>query len=491
VLRAGLAAILVVALSATALATTVILEVDRVKDIFTQKGRQAVDIPEVTRAEAGGPRTILLLGSDERYADRVAGRKSRSDTILLVRVDPGANAISVLSVPRDLKARIPGHGSDKINAAYEDGGPRLTVRTIQQLMEGVTGQPFPINNVLVASFGSFKAAVNYVGGVYIDVDRRYFNDNSSGVDNYATIDIQPGYQKLIGQDALDYVRYRHTDNDIVRAARQQDFLRQARNSAGVRKLLSLGDREKLARAFSRYFQFDRSILDTQEIFSLLKLGLFLAERHPAVREVRFPFYEAANPALDTRLYFHKRALRKAVDQFMTPAPPTPPPAPAPAGRRARHKAKRPASGPVPGLSDARTAGEDQAVVVQPKLRFPFYFPSQRYQSSVYDGPARVYTLRDETGRRHQAYRLVLSTGVAGEYYGVEGMTWKSPPLLDNPDEVRSVGGHRYQIYRDGKAVRIVAWRTPRAVYWVSNTLTETLSRAQMLGIATSLTKLKG
>jgi LCP family protein required for cell wall assembly len=314
VLRAALAGLLVVAMSATAIATTGILEVDRIKNIVVQ-GRQVVTIPEVTQADAGGPRTLLLLGSDQRYADKQAGLKPRSDTILLVRINPHTDTISVLSIPRDLKADIPGYGSDKINAAFEDGGPRLTVRTIQKLFKGVTGKPFPINNVLVVNFGSFKAAVNYIGGVYVDVDRRYFNDNS-GLDHYATIDIQPGYQKLTGQDALDYVRFRHTDNDIVRAARQQDFLRQARNTAGFKKLLAVGDRDKLARVFARYFQFDQSFTKTKEIFSLLRLGLFLAQHAPTVSEVRFPYYDAPDPALDTRLYLHPDELRTSVGRFM-------------------------------------------------------------------------------------------------------------------------------------------------------------------------------
>jgi LCP family protein required for cell wall assembly len=494
--RAAMAAVLVIALSATAVATTGILEVDRIKNIVVQ-GRQVVSIPEVTRADAGGPRTLLLLGSDQRYADKIAGLKPRSDTMLLVRVNPRTDAISVISIPRDLKASIPGHGSDKINAAFEAGGPRLTVRTIQQLFKGVTGKPFPINNVLVVNFGSFKKAVDYIGGVYVDVDRRYYNDNS-GLDKYATIDIQPGYQKLKGQDALDYVRFRHTDNDIVRAARQQDFLRQARNTAGVKRLLAVADRDKLARVFARYFQFDQSFTKTKEIFSLLRLGLFLAQHQPSVNEVRFPFYEAPNPALDTRLYFHRRALRKAVNEFMDAkgsARPRLPSKPTPAdiaAQRARRKIKQNPSASIAGLESARTEGENQAVLAQPKLKFPFYFPALRYQGSAYAGSApRVYTIRDETGKRHKAYRLVLAKGVVGEYYGVEGMSWKDPPLLDGPDEIRQVGRRRMQIYKDGSRVRIVAFRTRKAVYWVSNTLTQSLSRAQMLGIAGSMRTLKG
>jgi LCP family protein required for cell wall assembly len=492
-LRALLAAVLVMALSATAVATTGILEVSRIKDEFTRKGRQAISIPEVTEAQAGGPRTILMLGSDQRYEDKKLGLKPRSDTILLARIDPRTNGISVLSIPRDLKADIPGYGSDKINAAFEDGGPRLTVRTIQALIKGVTGKPFPINNVLVVNFGSFRKAVDYIKGVYVDVDRRYFNDNS-GPDKYATIDIQPGYQKLMGQDALDYVRFRHTDNDIVRAARQQDFLRQARNTAGVKRLLSVKDRDKLARVFSRYFQFDKSFLHTKEIFSLLKLGLFVAQQHPDVHEIRFPFYEAPDPALDTRLYFHPNQLRSAVGQFMSAkgaATPSKPKVVAPP-KKGNGKGKAAPTAAIAGLEDGRAQGEDQAVLAQPKLKFPFYFPTQRYQGSSFPESApRVYTIRDETGRRHKAYRLVISKGIVGEYYGVEGMSWKDPPLLDNPDEIKRVGNRKLLIYRDGKRVRIVAWRTPKAVYWVSNTLTQSLSRPQMIGIAASLRKLKG
>ena len=78
--------------------------------------------------------------------------------------------------------------------------------------------------------------------MYVDIDRHYFNDNS-GADQYATINVDAGYQQLCGQDALDYVRYRHTDTDIVRAARQQDFLRQAKEQVGVGKLIS--NRRKL------------------------------------------------------------------------------------------------------------------------------------------------------------------------------------------------------------------------------------------------------
>jgi len=115
---------------------------------------------------------------------------------------------------------IPGHGSSKINAAYALGGPKLSVKTIKALLN------IRINHVVNVNFGGFRRAVNRLGCVYADIDRKYFNDNhppAGGGPNYAVIDIEAGYQKLCGQDALDYVRYRHFDTDLVRAARQQEI----------------------------------------------------------------------------------------------------------------------------------------------------------------------------------------------------------------------------------------------------------------------------
>ena len=103
---------------------------------------------------------------------------------------------------------------------------------------------------------------------------------------------------------------------------------------------------------------------------------------------------------------------------------------------------------------------------------------------------RVYTIKDENGKKHQAYRLVVSKGIVGEYYGIQGMTWKAPPILDNPDDVRTVGGRKLRIYYDGRRIRLVAWKTDRAAYWVSNTLSQSLNTRQMLAIAQSLTRLR-
>ena len=145
----------------------------------------------------GKPMNILLIGSDK---STVPGDPGRSDTQILVRLDPETRSISMLSVPRDLRVLIPGQGYDKMNTAYAYGGPPLAVDTFTAL----TG--LPINHFVEVDFSGFWHVVNILGGVYIPIDHRYYVPESA---NYKSIDILPGYQLVRGHDALDFVRYRH------------------------------------------------------------------------------------------------------------------------------------------------------------------------------------------------------------------------------------------------------------------------------------------
>src|SRR5690606_24895569 len=108
---------------------------------------------DVVPPEPGEPQTILLLGSDKRWADR-AEDPVRSDTMMLVRLDPEQPATTVLSIPRDLLVPIPGHGVAKINDAYALGGPRLALATVKE----ITG--LEINHVANVNFKGFRRAVN-------------------------------------------------------------------------------------------------------------------------------------------------------------------------------------------------------------------------------------------------------------------------------------------------------------------------------------------
>jgi LCP family protein required for cell wall assembly len=172
----------------------------------------------------GQPTTALVIGYDHRLgADAGPGQTSRSDTVMLLRADPATDSLSLLSFPRDLVVNriCPGHVTvqDRINAAFAVCGPRGTLETVKQL----TG--LPINYLITVNFHGFKDIVSRVGGVWLDIDRRYYNKNVGTAEtDYAGIDLHPGYQELNGAQALDYVRYRHTDSDIYRTARQQLFL---------------------------------------------------------------------------------------------------------------------------------------------------------------------------------------------------------------------------------------------------------------------------
>jgi LCP family protein required for cell wall assembly len=186
---------------------------------------ESVDVKKTAErldvALPGQPANALVIGYDIRASD-ADGTPSRSDTLMLMRADPQAETISLLSFPRDLLADIhcPGQGTyrAKINSAYADCGAEGALETVRQL----TG--VPINYVVAVNFRGFRQLVDRLGGVWMDIDRRYFNDRG-GPSGYATINLQPGYQRLGGYQVLDFVRFRHTDSDIHRNARQQLFVR--------------------------------------------------------------------------------------------------------------------------------------------------------------------------------------------------------------------------------------------------------------------------
>ena len=118
--------------------------------------------------------------------------------------------------------------TDRINSAYSRCGSKGTLLTVGKL----TG--LPINYLITVNFHGFKEVVDKLGGVWMDVDRRYYNRNTgSYLNNYANINLQPGYQKLTGQQALDFVRFRHTDDDLHRVARQQAFVRSFREQVST------------------------------------------------------------------------------------------------------------------------------------------------------------------------------------------------------------------------------------------------------------------
>jgi LCP family protein required for cell wall assembly len=450
----------------------------------------------LSKVNGGEPENILILGSDKRA--NLADDPGRSDTTILLRLDPDREAIAVMSIPRDLKVEIPGYGTNKFNAAYTFGGPKLTLQLVKEL----TG--LQINHVVNVDFLGFVRAVDAIGCVYTDVDRRYYHSNVGvpAAEQYSEINIKPGYQLLCGKKALEYVRYRHTDTDIVRSARQQDFLSSARERVPISKLV-LGQND-LVDIFTKYTTSD--ISDTETMLQVLKL--FIASRNAAIKEVHFP--AELGPSY---VYASSEAIHEAVEKFLGIEASGGPLGELDEGRSENkksgkkkskhHKAPKPhIAAPKPpgsdGLVPAREAGEAEAKNVTRKVSsgFPVFYPTRLPAGAYYQEDnsyehiqnPRAYHLRDTDEKRHGAYRMVvewpLSDGI--HYFGLQGIQgWSNPPILDSPSLTKTINGREYDIYVDSDRISMVAWHRGNSSYWVANDLLNTLSNDQMMGIARS------
>jgi LCP family protein required for cell wall assembly len=495
-LRYGLGALVVVAFTATATSVAGLLQFnDFAKDLSLNP---PIKHASVTIANPGNPQTLLLIGSDHRAGEPFSA--AHTDTMMLVRLDPNSSTINVISVPRDLKVEIPQGGTvstSKLNAAYSIGGPGLLVKILRtQVFHGLQ-----VNHIIDVNFKGFSDLVDAIGCVYTDVDHRYYN-NTANTD-YSSIDIQPGYQKLCGNNqsesgALAFVRFRHTDTDIVRNARQQDFLRWAKSQFNSSTLLS--SRDRLLKIFGANSQTDADLHTTDGLINLFNLIVFSAGH--TVKQIPFPAiippctpqscYVLANPGAEASR-FH---------QFLTPT--TGNAAPAAGGPPAPHKpgAKPPPPGPSDTFADV-TGGKAQAAALGGSA-IPIYYPRLLATGSMYcagstgNCPAeiqttgsypRAYLIHDPGGATHVSYRMTVALDPSnGEYYGVQGTAWQTPPILNSPTETRTVDGKRLMLFFNGHKLSLAAWRTPQAVYWISNTLTDKLSNSQMLAIAGSLTR---
>ena len=199
------------------------------------------------------------------------------------------------------------------------------------------------------------------------------------------------------------------------------------------------------------------------------------------------------------------ALAQVRHEFLSP-PPAPPSGQSWGGGGGKHggghgKKHKPQGPNTSGLVDASQTGEDYAIQLG-AMKFPVYYPKLLTAGGQYMPPARnakgvleyprAYRVKAPDGKMKAAYRLVVSEGEDGNYYGIQGTTWTDPPILQNPSsDTRTVNGKRLLLFYDGKSLRTVAWKTSKAVYWVSNTLQERLTNDQMLAIAGSLTRLGG
>ena len=261
--------VLVVSVSLTAGATASVLQRAAAQVARNDPNEVQAAKPQLAKALAGRPVNIMIIGSDKRAGQPDVG--ARSDTLMVVRLDPQTGSISMLSVPRDLMVTIPGYGPNKINAAYSFGGAKLSLEVVKQLL-GI-----PINDFIDMNFDGFTQVVNKLGGAYLMIDHRYYNNTV--VTDYASIDIEPGYQRLDGADTLSWVRFRHDQNgDFTRIVRQQIFLREMkRELMGSARLSSLPRFLSVMSIISHNVTSDISSLG--KLYSLLTLALQLDTTH--------------------------------------------------------------------------------------------------------------------------------------------------------------------------------------------------------------------
>jgi LCP family protein required for cell wall assembly len=541
------------------------------------------------------PAIALVIGSDHRFSDH--GDPARSDTLMLIRTDPSSDTVSMLSFPRDLRVEIrcPGQPTwiGKINAAYSECGPSGSLETVKALTN------VPVNYLINVNFVGFIQVVDRLGGVWIDVDRRYFN-NHTGPTGYAAINLQPGYQRLTGKQTLDFVRFRHTDSDLYRVARQQMFVRSAKEQMARSSKFRL---PRLLKAIKQNVEIGRSgghgvdfstMLNYAQFFYGLPGGHFVQTRiqglegmadlttapqniTDAVQAFMNPdpaAPEKANAAALREKYKPKVTGIKPASIFVTVLngngvngsatvagtqlkerryqllqPPDGLTANAPGGwnyartkvyydtakPRSKAAAKQVAkvfgsarigvmtpnlrpyangamlvvvvgktytgslvgsspSQPVPQHQPPHTIRNPSATRsllrgVRRKVPFRLEYPTVIDRSSRVDWEQpnpRVYTI---DGSR-KAVRLVFSTGIPGEYWGIQQTNWGGAPALAEKNFIRHFGHRTFEFFYSGSHLHMVVLREHGANYWVVNTLIDSLSNETMIAIARGLRPLR-
>lgn len=230
--------------------------------------------------------TVLIVGADERpeYDD-----PGRSDTMILFFLNPRTKQAALLSVPRDLRVRIPGHGINKINAAFPFGGVELVRETVEQVF-GVD-----IDYTAKANFRGFVEIVDMLGGVDVevpDVEGRGRGMNYDDNRGNLHIHLKPGLQHLDGEQAMGFVRYRKGDSDFKRSERQHQFLK-----ALAEQKLKLSNVPQLVRIAPKVLQAietDMSWRDAVDLARVLREmrpeSLLSASLQPYLRDVKTDAY---------------------------------------------------------------------------------------------------------------------------------------------------------------------------------------------------------
>jgi LCP family protein required for cell wall assembly len=580
------------------------------KDKPTQNAAKKLSVPE-----PGHAAIALVAGYDHRAGTGTGASYSgsNSDTLMLLRADPVNHTLSLLSFPRDLNVPIYCKGeaastTDRINAAWADcgasGGPLAAVDT----MEHLTG--LKINYLITLDFRAFKQVVNQLHGVYMNVDRRYYNPPHNG-SGYSAINLQPGYQKLDGGEALSYVRFRHLDSDIYRNGRQQLFLEALKSR--LKSELSVTDPVALLKLVHvlkgnlEYVKAGGAPVGISEIQSYLGLMYHLPPGHLFRNSIPLADFQSyTTPGGADELKADPSVVAAVVHKFLNPDVPAAQKKPTTgsgskhvkklahkdvsvlvlnggntAGRAANTSfllkkqgfavTKLPASTPAnaprvthstfvyynaqqatgkqaaaevaplfgahtvvlampPSIGALARKARDPLVVVafgtsfSGKLTLPHTskpVTGGTTPASVQDGlPVTLSAVRAQNGPAHfplmvpkqvalgsslstdegvrlfkplrgkQELALTFNLNGGVEYWQIEESNWVSAPILQNPTAVIPWHHEKLDVYTSSGAIQMVAVRTPKAAYWVVNTILNDLSNSTMMAIAESLTPLR-
>jgi LCP family protein required for cell wall assembly len=457
--------------------------------------RPSLDLSSGQLAPAGwgDAQTLLLIGNDQRKHTTTAPVLPHDNENLLIRFDPSKPWISMMSIPRELLTTIDtknGPVQTRFNYAMTAGGIPLVVKTVRQVL-GIE-----VNHVAAIDFNNFRAAVDKLGCIYGTIDRRYYHVNAPGGPQYQEIDLQPGYQKLCGAQALEFVSYRHGDTSLVRDARDQRFLLWARQQLEPGLLSNIS---KYERIFGQTVQTDPSLHTTNGLDNLI--GTLISTGSEPVRQVKFQV--DLNPASPLArscgcVTASQQQISASVDSFLNGAEHLPKTQTAAVARQVQRAVHH--GGPSPQRSLVATPAFElvQARSAASHLRFPLEFPRVADDSLAGPGPVnlngcpatanwltcmRTYVVHSPRGLPYPAYVIVQQTGLLGQYYDIEGSTWTSAPAFRDPNQSLTVGGRTYELYYEGSHISMVAWFEHRAAYWITNSLTDGVSNGDLLAIA--------
>ena len=206
-------------------------------------------------------RNILLLGVDSNGEGTDPFEGTRTDTIILMNIDPRTKSLNAISIPRDSKVYLPGdHGVQKINAAHAIGGINMTIKTIEDTL-GVK-----IDRYIIVHDQAVREIVDALGGVDIYVEKNmHYNDYSGKL----FINLQKGNNHLSGKEVVGYLRFRHDPmGDIGRTQRQQWFLRGMMEA--LKKPETLAKLPEIINVAKKYIKTDMSFYELSQYAGLAK-----------------------------------------------------------------------------------------------------------------------------------------------------------------------------------------------------------------------------